>query len=306
MPSIIHKVDNVWRVYGPWGFRPYPAARSQSQFYAALREELQMPTTATDTDVVMALTDLSWDGQRWVDDVVFRLKQLRSAAGLTQAALAEKAGMSVQAIASLEQGARLPGFATVRKLAEALGVGVYSFVYLSEAELARLPWWARVAFSVRCVHTAFAAAPDFWPGTQPKIAHTLRRVVELARRSAAAAAADPGLEEALCEAAPFVNASAGIAQGRAPGAPPAEVPRSDQIRYAVANACEAAGRAALDGNVRQASEAYSYAQMACLAVGGHENDLVAMLHDYEALRLAASREGWNDATPVPSQAPPGS
>jgi transcriptional regulator with XRE-family HTH domain len=56
-----------------------------------------------------------------------RLKQLREAAGLTQPALAEKAGMNRFGIAKLEQGHREPTWATVQALAAALGVTCEAF-----------------------------------------------------------------------------------------------------------------------------------------------------------------------------------
>jgi transcriptional regulator with XRE-family HTH domain len=60
-----------------------------------------------------------------------RLRRLRIAAGLTQAELAERAGMSAKSIAALERGRRQhPHPPTVRALAQALG--------LSEAERAKL------------------------------------------------------------------------------------------------------------------------------------------------------------------------
>jgi class 3 adenylate cyclase/transcriptional regulator with XRE-family HTH domain/tetratricopeptide (TPR) repeat protein len=52
-----------------------------------------------------------------------RLRRLRIAAGLTQEALAEQAGLSARGIADLERGARrFPRAATVRRLADALGL----------------------------------------------------------------------------------------------------------------------------------------------------------------------------------------
>jgi transcriptional regulator with XRE-family HTH domain len=55
------------------------------------------------------------------------LKRLREEAGLSQAALAEKAGMNVFGIAKIEQGLREPGWVTVLKLAAALGVECTAF-----------------------------------------------------------------------------------------------------------------------------------------------------------------------------------
>jgi transcriptional regulator with XRE-family HTH domain len=56
-----------------------------------------------------------------------RLKELREAAGLTQPALAKKAGLSKGGVADLEQGRREPSWATVQDLAAALGVDCTAF-----------------------------------------------------------------------------------------------------------------------------------------------------------------------------------
>ena len=57
-----------------------------------------------------------------------RLKQLREAAGLSQAALAGRAGLHPFGVAKIEQGLRSsPGWDTVLALARALGVGVAAF-----------------------------------------------------------------------------------------------------------------------------------------------------------------------------------
>lgn len=53
-----------------------------------------------------------------------RLRELRTAAGLTQAGLAEKSGLSQNGISHWEQGDRVPGIAQAIALAEALGVTV--------------------------------------------------------------------------------------------------------------------------------------------------------------------------------------
>src|SRR5260221_2563202 len=52
-----------------------------------------------------------------------RLRQLRVRAGLSQAALAERAGLAVPAVAALERGVRRSPYAqTVGALAQALGL----------------------------------------------------------------------------------------------------------------------------------------------------------------------------------------
>lgn len=55
------------------------------------------------------------------------LRHRREAAGLTQEALAQRAGMSVGNVRNYEQGLRLPSFPAVVKLAAALGVTCEAF-----------------------------------------------------------------------------------------------------------------------------------------------------------------------------------
>ncbi|HEY7157275.1 MAG TPA: helix-turn-helix transcriptional regulator [Gemmataceae bacterium] len=56
-----------------------------------------------------------------------RLRELRSAANLTQGELAKRAGLHRQGIAKLEMGEREPAWATVQALARALGVSCEAF-----------------------------------------------------------------------------------------------------------------------------------------------------------------------------------
>jgi transcriptional regulator with XRE-family HTH domain len=56
-----------------------------------------------------------------------RLKELREAAGLTQEALARKAGLSTSGVAKLENAGLDPAWSTVVKLAGALDVPVDAF-----------------------------------------------------------------------------------------------------------------------------------------------------------------------------------
>jgi transcriptional regulator with XRE-family HTH domain len=66
-----------------------------------------------------------------------RLRQLREEAGLTQAALAERAGLHLHGLTKLEQGDREPAWSTVLALAEALGVGCQAFVDETASDAAK-------------------------------------------------------------------------------------------------------------------------------------------------------------------------
>ncbi len=63
-----------------------------------------------------------------------RLRQLREATGLTQAELAERAGLNKFGVAKLEQGLREPAWPTVLALSEALGCSPNDFRTTSEEE----------------------------------------------------------------------------------------------------------------------------------------------------------------------------
>jgi transcriptional regulator with XRE-family HTH domain len=56
-----------------------------------------------------------------------RLRELRTAAGVSQKQLAAKAGMALSAIGHLEQGIRSPSWETVLALCAALGVSCETF-----------------------------------------------------------------------------------------------------------------------------------------------------------------------------------
>ena len=125
------KGKKVWYVMGANGDEKweneYPKARSQGELYGVLAAELGLATTVSRTEVVRTLQNKTWNGTDWVDDFTIRLRKLREGKGYTQALLAVKAGLSHQAIAALEQGTRGPTWDTVRRLANALGVGVEDF-----------------------------------------------------------------------------------------------------------------------------------------------------------------------------------
>src|SRR5947209_1263976 len=57
-----------------------------------------------------------------MEDFAKRLERIRTDAGLSQTALAERVGVSQSAISQMESGERRPSFDMVRELAKALGV----------------------------------------------------------------------------------------------------------------------------------------------------------------------------------------
>lgn len=67
-------------------------------------------------------SDTSLVGPRRLREFGLRLKQLRTWRHLTQESLADKAGLSAQYIARLEQGRMSPGLLRLWDLADALGI----------------------------------------------------------------------------------------------------------------------------------------------------------------------------------------
>jgi DNA-binding XRE family transcriptional regulator len=79
--------------------------------------------------MLMARGLFSFFGIRLMTPSAFglRLKALRTAAGLSQFALAAKAGITETAVNYIEVGRREPSWSTAVRLAAALGVGVEAF-----------------------------------------------------------------------------------------------------------------------------------------------------------------------------------
>lgn len=73
------------------------------------------------------------------DSFAIKLKRLRESSGLTQAKLADLAGMNQFGIAKLEQGVREPSWSTVQALAKALGVDCTAFADCEAADVAPPP-----------------------------------------------------------------------------------------------------------------------------------------------------------------------
>jgi DNA-binding XRE family transcriptional regulator len=121
----------MWFVWGASGNdkweRQYPQCRSKTDFYETLREELELPTGASRKEVFRTLLHKTWSQGRWQDDFAILLKAWRKKRGLTRTALAQMAGLSVQAVSAVEQGKRSPSWDTVRRLALALEMNVSEF-----------------------------------------------------------------------------------------------------------------------------------------------------------------------------------
>ena len=74
---------------------------------------------------VMAMPDGPGDDlKKWTEFVGEKIKELRKAAKLTQSQLEEKTGLPQSHISRLENGEHSPSFATLEKIANALGIPV--------------------------------------------------------------------------------------------------------------------------------------------------------------------------------------
>jgi DNA-binding XRE family transcriptional regulator len=135
MSTLVHakqvRGKKVWYVWGAEGnnkwIKEYPQCKDRFEFYETLREELGLPVSADRHQVFWSLLTKTWTGDKWQDDFAIRLKSLRETRKLTQTQLAEKAGLSVQAISALENGTRAPTWDTVRRLAVAIEVDETAF-----------------------------------------------------------------------------------------------------------------------------------------------------------------------------------
>ena len=68
-----------------------------------------------------------------------KLKQLRESSGLTQAGLAQRAGLSLGIVRDYEQGRKEPALRSAFKLAEALGVDCSAFKDCIDADASDKP-----------------------------------------------------------------------------------------------------------------------------------------------------------------------
>ncbi|MFH1184172.1 MAG: helix-turn-helix domain-containing protein [Chloroflexota bacterium] len=84
-------------------------------------------------------------------DVAVRLRELREAQGISMRALAQRSGLSANALSMIERGRASPSVSTLNKLAEALGVSITEFFGHPQSRedvvLIRSDERARVSFS---------------------------------------------------------------------------------------------------------------------------------------------------------------
>ena len=135
MAMLVHakstKGKKLWYLYG--GFdnvrrnKEYPGVRSRSEMYDEVRKELNLPNTVSSKDIVFLLFSKTWIDDKWMDDFSLQLKAHRDRKGWTQVELAEKAGLSIQAISALEQSTRTPSWDSALKLCKALELKLDDF-----------------------------------------------------------------------------------------------------------------------------------------------------------------------------------
>jgi hypothetical protein len=116
----------VWYVWcrgreGTW-LREYPQCATRDEFYHALRQELGLPPTAPDAEVVSTLADKTWRGGAWVDDFHVRLRKLCRARGLSEVALLLKVGLSIVEALPFVGGRHSPTDEMCERIAAELGV----------------------------------------------------------------------------------------------------------------------------------------------------------------------------------------
>jgi hypothetical protein len=157
----------------------------------------------------------------------------------------------------------------------------------AEAELARLPRWARVAFAARCARRVLPLFKHQWPEAPAAHLTAVEQAVSVAEN--AAAAADGSAASAFTSAGAYV-VTADYATGGAGG-------------YAVV-AVGAALDAAISADASDAATAGADAACATylLAAGqGNATALRAIRTDFSALMRTAEVRRWTDDTPVPPE-----
>lgn len=94
---------------------------------------------------------MGYEREAFSVDVAARLRELREGQGLSMRALAQRSGLSANALSMIERGRASPSVSTLTKLATALGVSITEFFGQVEAKqdvvLVRADERVRVAFT---------------------------------------------------------------------------------------------------------------------------------------------------------------
>ena len=88
------------------------------------------------------------------------IQNARRAQGLSQEALAEKIGVSRQALGKWEKDTALPGLDNLQALAAALGIGVDALLGAENAD----PAMPRKSAAAACGAVPGARCSSYWPG----------------------------------------------------------------------------------------------------------------------------------------------
>jgi hypothetical protein len=160
----------------------------------------------------------------------------------------------------------------------------------TEAEIAALPRWARVAFAARCARRVLSLAWRDLGRLPGMMADTLIKTVDLTERSAAAA-------EDL-EPDQYAHILLDFRGQPIADDPSGGMAVPDSMRTAF-SAFTAAGRAALIADWDHPRAAAGAVEAAAAAVTEYPGAVRLICEDFRALTLAARAGRWTDDTPVP-------
>jgi hypothetical protein len=164
-------------------------------------------------------------------------------------------------------------------------------------DVEKLPHLARVAFAARCARRVQKLLGQFSAEISEEFLETVDHAILLAEVSSTDGRPRAGLGAAVEEAERRARGALGAGQIRSSGNGSALVALSAPVRRAVAYAAAAAACAAMETSARAASKAVAYAEEAVHAANAAPVR-AAMAGDFERLREAVRREGWQDEKPV--------
>lgn len=167
---------------------------------------------------------------------------------------------------------------------------------ITEADLAKWPRWARVAFAARCVRRMQRMLTEFAPRIPLSELDGIDQAITLAEQSAAEGRTVEGTADVAMAA--LQRAQGQVAVGRRPDADAHGVPQWDTLRYLIGNAAAQAAQAAINGNPRAAFDAYENATHAAIALRSSRL-LDGMRRDFRQVDILAAQENWTEETPVP-------
>ena len=166
---------------------------------------------------------------------------------------------------------------------------------VTDADLARLPLWAAVAFAARCARQVQLFIKQGWPSMPKNLTADVERAIAIAERCAGQAKGVPNYS-------PAADADqAGDAQGTAARwAEDKTITPYIDAAVGAAYAADVAGDYVAGASWARHEKVYELVGRALRGATAQVQVQAALSADYARLLQAAQDQQWNDETPVPA------